>query len=398
MSKLKTFVARLGYQLDNEIDNLRARLHRRLHYTYDPLLITPYRTYGTAEEIFVAGRVLENNGPFTLEDDDTLWDNLEAMYRRFASREVAGVQLAARYDSASGQMISDAEGYYQARIQVPTSVTPPAGWIKVQMDVVNSADYGQAIASTEADVLIPPASARYGVISDIDDTVVVTYAPNLLKMARMVFLNNARTRLPFPGVAAFYQALQRGAGGQDQNPIFFVSSSAWNLYDLLVDFLELNQIPSGPLMLTDYGANESGFLFSGHSTHKMEQITRILNTYPHLPFILIGDSGQHDPEIYRQVVRQFPKRILAVYIRDVSQEKRDAEVKLIGDALQAESVPLLLVSDTLAAAHHAEAQGYVQPQAPADVHENVIEDESAPNVVEAAVEAIADSTTGQDKA
>lgn len=398
MSKLKTFAARLGYQLDNQIDDLRTRLHRRLHYTYDPLLITPYRTYGTAEEIFVAGRVLENRGPFTPEDDDTLWDNLEAMYRRFASREVAGVRLIARYDSASGQMISDAEGYYQARIQLPTSVMPPAGWIKVQMDVVNSADYGQAIVSTEADVLIPPASARYGVISDIDDTVVVTYAPNLLKMARMVFLHNARTRLPFPGVAAFYQALQRGAGGQDQNPIFFVSSSAWNLYDLLVDFLELNRIPSGPLMLTDYGANENGFLFPGHSTHKMEQITRILNTYPHLPFILIGDSGQHDPEIYRQVVRRFPKRILAVYIRDVSQDKRDAEVRLIGDALQAEAVPLLLVSDTLTAARHAEAQGYIQPQAPADIHENVIEDESAPNIVEAAVEAMADSTTGQDTA
>lgn len=386
MSKLKTLLAQLGYRADNRVDALRARLRKRLGYSYAPLLITPYRTYGTADEIFVAGRVMENRGELEPQDDDTLWDNLEAMYRRFASREAPGVRLAAHYATVRAQTVSDAEGYYQTKFRLPAALTPPAGWIKVRMEAENAADYAQTIAPAEADVLIPPATAQYGVISDIDDTVVVTHAPHLLKMARMVFLNNARTRMPFPGVASFYQALQRGAGGQDQNPIFFVSSSAWNLYDLLVDFMELNQIPAGPLLLTDYGANQSGFLFSGHATHKLEQITRILTTYPQLPFILIGDSGQRDPEIYQQVVRAFPERILTIYIRDVSQAKRDAAVRLIGGALQAD-VPMLLIADTLAAAHHAAAQGYVQPEAKAGVHVNVIEDEHAPTVAEAAAEA-----------
>jgi phosphatidate phosphatase APP1 len=392
MSKLKSIIALLGYKTDRRVDELRARLRSRLGYIYAPLLITPYRTYGTADEIFVAGRVLENKGSFEPEDDDTLWDNLEAMYRRFASREVPGVRIAAHYATATAQTTSDIEGYYQAKLRLPAAVTPPAGWIQVRMEAENAADYGQTVAPTHADVLIPPATAQYGVISDIDDTVVVTHAPHLLKMARMVFLNNARTRMPFPGVAAFYQALQRGASGQDQNPISFVSSSAWNIYDLLVDFMELNQIPAGPLLLTDYGANRSGFLFSGHRTHKMEQITRILTTYAHLPFILIGDSGQHDPEIYQQVVRAFPGRILVIYIRDVSQEKRDAEVRLIRDALQGDSVPMLLETDTVVAARHAAAEGYIQPEAKAEVHENVVEDEAAPNLVEAAVDATVEAT------
>lgn len=388
MSRLQSLITRLGYRLDNEIDDLRLRLRKRLRYSYAPLLITPYRTFGTADEVFVSGRVLEYRGDFEPEDDDTLWDNLEAMYRRFASREVPGVRLVARYETAAQHATSDAEGYYQVTMDLSNAQTPPAGWIKVQLEAENSADYAQASAQAEADVLIPPATAQYGVISDIDDTVVVTHAPNFLKMARMVFLNNARTRMPFPGVAAFYQALQRGAGGQDMNPIFFVSSSAWNIYDLLVDFMELNEIPSGPLLLADYGANESGFLFSGHATHKLEQIRRILNTYPSLPFILIGDSGQRDPEIYHSVVHEFPGRILAIYIRDVTQEKRAAEIRLIRDALQIDSVPMLLEVDSMAAARHAAAQGYVQPEARADVNEKIAEDESAPTVVEAAVEAM----------
>ncbi len=397
MSRIKSLIAQLGYQADNQVDQLRARLRQRLGYRYAPLQIIPYRTFGTAEEIMLAGRVLETAEDFEPEDDDTLWDNLEAMYRRFASKEVPGVQLSARYESATANTVTDNEGYFQTTLQIPAHSTPPGGWIKVQVETLNSADFGQERSAAEADVLIPPATATYGVISDIDDTVVVSHAFNLLKMARMLFLNNARTRMPFPGVAAFYQALQRGASGHDLNPIFYVSSSAWNVYDLLVDFMQLNEIPSGPLLLTDYGANQSGFLFSGHSVHKMQAIRRILDTYPHLPFILIGDSGQRDPEIYQRVVEEYPGRILAIYIRDVTQADRAAEIQVIRDALQAGNVPMLLEADSMAAARHAAAQGYIQPEARADVSEKVEEDQSAPTVVEAAVEAMTETIHDQPK-
>jgi phosphatidate phosphatase APP1 len=75
---------------------------------------------------------------------------------------------------------------------------------------------------------------------------------NFLKMARMVLLGNAHTRLPFEGVAAFYRALQRGASGGEFNPIFYVSNSPWNLYDLLEDFMDVHGVPAGPLFLRDW--------------------------------------------------------------------------------------------------------------------------------------------------
>jgi phosphatidate phosphatase APP1 len=394
MSRLNRAIARTGYVMDNRIDALVARLRRRLGYVPRPLQIVPYRTYGRADEFFLAGRVLEDSNIRPPEDDDTLWENVVAMYRRFSSREVAGAQVRARYGADADETVSDDEGYYQFTLRLPEDQVSFSGWLKVPMEVVDTIERpgrNQSVESTpiEADVLIPPATARFGVISDIDDTVVVTHAPNFLKMARMVFLNNAKTRLPFPGVGAFYQALQQGATGQEGNPLFFVSSSAWNLYDLLVDFMELAGIPPAPLLLADYGANESGFLFAGHASHKLEQISRILDTYPTLPFLLIGDSGQRDPEIYHEVANRYPGRILAIYIRDVTQSRRDAEIEVLRTTLgglPTGAVEVLLEADTLPAARHAAAHGWINPAALPAIEGAAVEDESAPSSAEAAVE------------
>jgi phosphatidate phosphatase APP1 len=392
MSKISSLLAQAGFRLDNRIDLLRERLRQRLGYTYSPLQLVPYRTYGTAQEFFLAGRALENRGDMEPQDDDSLWDNLLAMYRRFASDEVGGVQVRAELAGISARATTDPEGYFQMTLRLPTPVVEQSGWLKVPLTVENAVDYGQKLTQVEADVLIPPAHARFGIISDIDDTVVVTYAPNFVKMARMVFLNNARTRLPFPGVAAFYQALIRGhndsEGDNEGNPLFFVSSSAWNLYDLLVDFMALNEIPPAPLLLTDYGANRSGFLFAGHSTHKLEQIGRILRTYPSLPFLLIGDSGQRDPEIYQQVVAHYPGRILAIYIRDVSQPRRSAQVKRIQESLGASAVDMLLEADTLPAARHAADNGYIDPAALSAIDVEAVIDQAPPSPIESALESM----------
>jgi len=184
-------------------------------------------------------------------------------------------------------------------------------------------------------------------------------------MARTVFLGNARTRLPFPGVAAFYRALETGPAGSGDacgNPLFYVSSSPWNFYELLVEFFELQKIPLGPVLLRDWGITPDELVPTTHATHKLGAIRRIFATYPELPFILVGDSGQEDPEIYAQVIREFPNRVLAAYIRDVGgDEGRRAAVRKLGEELAAEGRTLLLTEDTLSAAKHAAANGWIDP-------------------------------------
>jgi phosphatidate phosphatase APP1 len=209
-------------------------------------------------------------------------------------------------------------------------------------------------------LMISPPFSQFGVISDIDDTVLVTGATSILQTARLTFLGNAYTRLPFAGVAAFYRALQSGPVTTLFNPIYYVSSSPWNLYDLLIDFFRIQGVPKGPILLRDLGLDPSLLSSQSHHTHKLAMIRKVLDVNPQLPFVLIGDSGQQDPEIYAQVVRENPGRIKAIYIRDVSTgQQRDDDVNLLIQATQQFNVPMLLVADTVAAAEHAASLGLI---------------------------------------
>jgi phosphatidate phosphatase APP1 len=178
-------------------------------------------------------------------------------------------------------------------------------------------------------------------------------------MARIVLLSNAHSRLPFEGVADFYRALQLGPSGEDFNPIFYVSSSPWNLYDVLEDFLDVHGVPGGPLFLKDW----SPTTLRDHDRHKLGAIRTLLATYPDLPFVLIGDSGERDPEIYRQIVQEHPGRVRAIYIRDVTTRERDAAVHDIAGELNDIGVEMLLTVDTVEAAEHAGRRGLISPNA-----------------------------------
>jgi phosphatidate phosphatase APP1 len=169
-------------------------------------------------------------------------------------------------------------------------------------------------------------------------------------------------------VAAFYRALEHGKGGHAHNPVFYVSSSPWNLFDVLAEFLELKGIPAGPLMLRDWGISTVDPGEGGHLGHKLRHIRTILELYPDLPFILVGDSGQEDPEIYHKAVMEHPERILAVYIRNVSRapERADAIRALAAEVEKAGST-LLLADDTAAVAQHAADNGWINAEALAEV-------------------------------
>jgi phosphatidate phosphatase APP1 len=169
-------------------------------------------------------------------------------------------------------------------------------------------------------------------------------------------------------VASFYRALQRGPAGDETNPLFYVSSGPWNLYELLVEFFALQRVPIGPIMLRDWGIGSAESLPTHHVTHKRAAIRRVLETYPSLPFVLVGDSGQDDPEIYASVIREHPGRIHAAYIRDVGgNDARRASVRTLAAELARDGATLLLAEDTLTAARHAAGRGWIDAGALGEV-------------------------------
>ena len=311
-------------------------------------VIAPYRGFGRGNELLLRGRVLGEKAITRARAAESVWRNALNTYRRFQSDELAGVTVRASYRDAVVETVTDAEGHFQVRLQ-PQVIDADRIWHEVNL-LLPDRDAKPATGQ----VLVPAPDAAIGVISDIDDTIVVTGATSLRQMVSSVLLQNAATRLPFEGVADFYKLLHGG-----RNPIFYVSSSPWNLYDLLADYMDIHGIPHGPMFLQDYGIDDDTWIHDAHDVHKLREIQTILDYYAPLPFVLVGDSGQHDPEIYLNVIRANPARIRLAIIRDVTDTTRDQAVGKIAEEARTAGAEMVYVQDSAQAQQHARRAGVI---------------------------------------
>jgi phosphatidate phosphatase APP1 len=347
------------------LDELAFQFKRRTGLL-GPLEIHAYRGHGTARLLVLKARVLERPGVLRASARDTARRNLRNMVRRMTSDEVPYARLAASFGDVERALVADEEGFVDVRLTLTQPLPDKAAWHDVELELVWPTTPKQGTVRATGRVLVP-GNASYAVVSDMDDTVIQSGVTRLLTMLRIALLSNAHTRLPFEGVAAFYRALQRGPDGQGLNPIFYVSATPWNLADMLEDFMDLHGIPRGPLFLRNWSPRT---VRSGGRRHKLEVLDDLLETYPDLPFVLIGDSGEHDPEIYREVVLAHPGRIRAIYIRDVTSGKRKAVVDAIAAELREHGVDLVHDDDTEAAALHARANGLIAAGADSEAAAN----------------------------
>jgi phosphatidate phosphatase APP1 len=329
-----------------------TRVRRKLaRGRLDEFELVTHRGYGTTRCLRLQARVVERLGVTPGTVTDPWWRNVQAAYRRFVSLEIPGALVHATFDGRTVEARSDIEGYVQIELDNPR---PDAhGWLQVELEVLGRLPAGQRECRSTASVLVPDPRAEFGVISDIDDTVLHTGLTERAGMLRTTLLHNAATRLPYAGVGAFYRALQEGDGAVTR-PIFYVSGSPWNLYDMIESFFAIQGIPPGPLFLKDWGIDEHKFIREDTKRYKLARIEMLLTLYPALDFVLIGDSGQEDPEIYAEAVRRWPQRIRAVYIRDVTVDaQRDSAVRDLLRTLAERDIPAVLSESTLAAASDA---------------------------------------------
>lgn len=329
------------------------------HLPRSPLGVTLYDGFGAGNRVLINGRALRDERLPTATPDDARWRNLVAMLRRADADPIPHAVVRVHVGASSQDFAADEEGFFHGWMSAHAPDRIDEDWVKVTAELTSPRSDGGQI-TTRAKLYHPTVPPAMLVISDIDDTVLQSQVTSLLSAARTMLLENAHTRLPFPGVAAFYRALRRGAAGDARNPLFYVSSSPWNVYDVITQFLQLQGIPHGPLMLRDVDIGFDTLSSRHHHTHKREMIRRVLSAYPGIPAVLIGDSGQQDPEIYRDVVHENPGRIRAVYIRDVSgHPERSVAIQQLAKEVLENGSTLLLTPDTLAAASHAVELGLI---------------------------------------
>lgn len=354
-------LARSGaLELEKGFEAIKAELGDALARGPRAAHLQTYRGYGTRERLHLFARALRGR-PLdpSVEGQSTLRNLLDSFWR-FETDEIPGAAVRARFGTVEHHTTTDEEGYVEFVMEVSRHQTEGDRWQSVEMSLDPGG--GDPRTTALARVLVPGAEAEYGVISDIDDTVLVTGATRLRSLLKLTLLHNARTRLPFEGVGGLYRALEQGSDGQRLNPFFYVSSSPWNLYGLLDEFFARHRLPEGPILLRDLGLAADHWV-SGDHDHKRRRIEDVLATFPALAFVLIGDSGQADPEIYAAVATANPGRVRAVLIRDVSEGPRSAAVRDLATATTAAGTPMLVVRDSGAAAELAVDLGLIPPAA-----------------------------------
>ena len=316
------------------------------------LVVEPYRGYGNRQALHLMGRVYRQPGGRVRAASGT--GDLLASLRRLLRRGARDQTLIARFGAAEQRVVTDRDGYFHVHLRLLEPPPLDVLWHDVTLRLLLPSG---SEATAVGEVFVPPAGARFVVISDIDDTVMYTGVANKLEMFWRLFAQGAHSRLAFPGVGAFYRARH----GRDRNPMLYVSRGPWSIYPMLEAFFQLHRIPVGPvLFLRDWGLSLRHPLPRRGRGHKLALIRRMLELYDDLPFVLIGDSGQNDPENYARVVREHPRRVKAIYIRNVSRDaERISAIEELAEEVLSAGSSLLLASDSVAMAEHAAEIGLV---------------------------------------
>lgn len=312
---IKTAIHRTAHAFEQVFDRIRGQRDKRR-------IIEPYIGYATPNHRVVRGRVLTNlrrNKPMPTQ---SRWTNFKQMFALFLTDEVADVEVR----SAGATTRSDEEGYFTLRLPRDDG----DGWSEVEVQIVGED------SSAICPVLVARDAAEFGVISDIDDTMLETGAYSLIRNLWTSMTGNALTRRIFPDAVPFMKALS----DDRKNPIYYVSSSPWNLYNFLNQIFARSGLVEGPTFLRDLGLSKTQFITGTHGDHKDGSIDTILDANPDLQFVLIGDTGQHDAFVYRDAIERHPGRIKAVVLREPGPGP-DAKSKTAMEEIKATGCTLL---------------------------------------------------------
>ncbi|MGJ8698235.1 MAG: App1 family protein [Verrucomicrobiaceae bacterium] len=320
--------------------------------------IVPYYGYGNRKQVVLRGRVLRDPHTWDATEEDSGFRNFRGMAGNWFTHEIPHAEVIVTFAGQSATTTCDDEGYFLITLPVPGDFNHSEPWHPFSARLASGGEEFTGRAR------FLPESARRLIISDIDDTVIETGASQLWQMIKTTLLENEHTRKIFPGVSRFYRDLRNGPSGNEQNPIFYVTSSPWNLRAFIMSVFQSRNTPHGPAFMTDWGLGPTKILKHGHGTHKLNAIQNILDFYDHSPAVLIGDSGEQDPEIYTTIVHNNPGRIEAIFIRDVSANSRDADIAELATQCALQNVELKLVANTGEAHTHASAMGLIHRPSP----------------------------------
>jgi phosphatidate phosphatase APP1 len=320
----------------------------------EKIAIKLYHGYGHTSDLVLYGHTFRKLPPTYKSQSSNSFTNLFRLLRLFFVKPVPRIPLKVTWDQQVIDTVSEDDGFFKAEWQ---SAHIAAGWHPVLVQTASN----EFEPSTAEGLIYIPHKTQFAFISDIDDTIMVSYSATIWKRLKELLFKNAHTRAVFPDTALHYELLANAHTSEEEpNPFFYVSSSEWNLYSYLRDVFSFNGLPDGAFLLNQV-KRWYQLWKTGKTKHegKLLRVMRILDTFPTQRFILFGDNSQSDPAVYAKLAEKYADRIYAVYIRDVHKENHESTQAILA-TLEAKGIFTLQFSQSREAIRHSASIGLIE--------------------------------------
>lgn len=300
----------------------------------DKILI--YRGVGNANQVLVRGHYFKRYPIKKLKEEQSSFQNLKQAYNRFRLQPHKYRKLVVTVGDDQKDLTTGKDGYFEVTLN---HSGPDSGWFKI---IVNDPENG----NVDQGSYFVPDPASPSIISDIDDTVLISHSTQFLRKMRLILFKNAHSRKSTKHIES-EDWMNSLLPEKEIDSHFYVSSSEWNLYDFLADFFEIKGLPKGPFFLKRLKTSPLKLLKSGggQHLHKLDSINFLMKFYQSKSFYLLGDSGQKDIHIYMDVARQNPDRVKGVLIRKIRHRSRKKVLEEASEFFKEENIPFHAFSD-----------------------------------------------------
>lgn len=315
-----------------------------------------YHGYGHTHNLVVYGHVFQFKARTTQNYSDNFFVNIIHLLKLFVLKPYPFVKVRLTFNDQQVFNKTEYDGFFKFEWKAQGEVK--AGWHTVDVAALN--DHDEVIAEGSGKIYVPHIT-QFAFISDIDDTIMVSYSATIRKRLRELFIKNPRTRKTFKDLYQHYTALSLAHTEQSQpNPFFYVSSSEWNLYDYLLETFRFNKLPEGAFLLNQI-KRWKDLVKTGKTGHegKLIRVMRILDAFPNQKFVFFGDNSQKDPAIYTAIAEKYPKNIAAVYIRNVRKDREQETMDLLR-RIDAQQVSTCLFDTSEQAFTHSKSIGLIE--------------------------------------
>lgn len=285
-----------------------------------------YRGYVNDQQLVVFGHVFKSWAPDRYNIDRRGYRHAKSIYKMFTINPIKNIAVTFMFKDLEVVTKTLDDGYF--RFSIPFNKFLASGWHSYSVTCNLN---GKGIV--ERGELLKPFKSKLGIISDIDDTFLISHTDNFFKKLYVLLTQDINSRELFDDVVPHYQALSR-AGHEEKgefNSFFYVSSSEWNLYQFILNFARLHQLPKAIIKLKSIKTGLADFLFTGRGghDHKFIKIKDIISFYPQLQYVLLGDDSQQDPFLYEHITKIYPLNIKAIYIRQTRNTQKQKVIKVL---------------------------------------------------------------------